>query len=124
MKKLLLLAAMSALYGCTSQAELDMAQNVITALPNEVEGCEFIDNVDTTGAFNIQGGRTYLKLQTARLGGTHLVETIAYPVQMSFRGDLGVGLSGRAYKCPVGKGPKVYEPMSKSVMYESKDEGK
>ena len=111
-KCLLVLIFSTYLTACTSQQDIDMANSVTTALPNEVQGCKFINNVDTYGAFNIGGARFFLKLESAKMGATHVVETLAYPVAIDFHGDVGVGLSGRAYFCPEGKGPLLYKPDS------------
>lgn len=111
-KSLLLLSLCTGLTACTSQQDIDMANSVITALPTEVEGCKFINNVDTYGGFNIGGARFFLKLESAKMGATHVVETLAYPIAVDFHGDVGVGLSGRAYFCPEGKGPVLYDPKS------------
>ena len=95
------------LQGCYSKQELNEANKIITALPTEVEGCTFIADVDTNAPFaHIDNARFSLKMAVAKLGGTHLVETHVYPRPLTRR-MLGVGLSGRAYKCPKGKGPLV-----------------
>lgn len=94
------------LSGCVSPEEVASANKIITALPTEVEGCTFLGDVDTAGSANIENARFFLKRDVALKGGTHLVEMHAYPVRMIGR-MLGVALYGRAYKCPVGKGPIV-----------------
>lgn len=88
------------LNACASDQEIAMAKKVITALPQEVAGCQFLGNVDTGARATIANARFDLQLQTAALGGTHLVETHAYSALLGFR-DIGVALSGRAYKCPL-----------------------
>lgn len=93
--------------GCMSAQELAMIDKTITATETEVAGCTFLGDVDVGPRATIQGARAELKLEAAKLGGTHLVETHAYAGLIGFYPDFGVGLSGRAYKCPVGLGPKV-----------------
>lgn len=85
---------------CASQEEIAMAEGVVTALPEEVtSNCIFLDNVDTGSHATIHNARFNLRLQTARLGGNLLVETHAYGLPLALR-DVGVALSGRAYRCP------------------------
>ncbi len=107
MKKMSLIVVASlslCLSACISNEELALADNVETALPNEVKNCTFIADVDTNTAYpNISIARKYLKLKSYELGATHLVQTFAYPVQMGFYCDFGIALTGRAYKCPVSK---------------------
>ena len=110
---LVLRLACASLQGCYSDLELEKANKIITALPTEVEGCTFIADVDTNAPFaHIDNARSSLKMQVAKLGGTHLVETHVYPRPLTRR-MLGVGLSGRAYKCPLGKGPIVSNDKAK-----------
>ena len=107
MKKLLPIAAFMVvvLTGCMSAEEQAAANKVITALPTEVEGCTFIADVDNSGPYaTVHMARFNLKHQAAQMGATHLVEKYAYTAHISFK-LLGVVLSGRAYKCPAGKGP-------------------
>ncbi len=108
MKKFLVLSLGALLLqGCMSAQEIESANKVITALPTEVEGCTFIADVDNHGPYStVQSARFNLKKQSAALGATHLVEKYAHTAHISYR-LLGVVLSGRAYKCPIGKGPKV-----------------
>lgn len=95
------------LTACYSDQEVSQASKVITALPNEVTGCVFLGDVDTPGALAMmEQARFELKMRASKLGATHLVETFVYPGVLT-RSLLGVGLSGRAYKCPEGKGPLV-----------------
>ncbi len=112
-KSFLLISATGAflLSGCVSDFERNIAYKVITSLPQEVEGCEFIADVDTTPRATVNNARFDLKLQAAKLGATHVVETHAYaaPIGLYFSPDIGVALSGRAYICPEGIGPKIYE---------------
>ncbi len=93
------------LSSCVSQQDIDAASAVITALPQEVQGCVFVADVDATPRMVIHNARFDLKLQAARLGATHVVELFAYPAQMRPGWDFGVALSGRAYRCPEGLGP-------------------
>lgn len=109
MKKINSLSIVTALslcvQGCMSPELIDSAHKVITALPTEVEGCTFLGNVDNnTGYMNVENARFNLQMKVADLGGTHLVEIYAYPVRVT-RHFYGVAVSGRAYKCPLGKGP-------------------
>lgn len=95
------------LTGCMSAQEQEAANRIITALPTEVEGCTFIADVDNSGPYStVAMARFNLKHQSAQLGATHLVEKYAYTSHITFK-LLGVVLSGRAYKCPLGKGPIV-----------------
>ena len=101
------LSFVALLNGCYSDAEMQSAGKVITALPQEVAGCTFVGDVDTNGArAMMEQARLELKIKAAKLGATHLVETFVYPGVLT-RSLLGVGLSARAYKCPAGKGPIV-----------------
>lgn len=108
MKKLIFLSTLmaAALSGCYSDAEISRAKQVITALPEEVQGCTFLGNVDTGVLGNIQTARFQLQYDASKLGATHLVETHAYAGALTFN-MVGVALSGRAYKCPDGLGPKL-----------------
>jgi hypothetical protein len=90
--------------GCVSEYDEKRANMIITALPTEVADCTFLGELDTPGYTMIGAARFNLKLQAANLNATHLVETHAYSFPMVGR-LLGVALSGRAYRCPVGKGP-------------------
>lgn len=100
------------LSACVSAEDQAAANRVITALPQEVQGCTFLGNVDSRSRASIGPARFELKLQTAALGGTHLVETLAFPQLMGAGWDFGTVLSGRAYRCPEGLGPKVEKPQS------------
>ncbi len=110
MKKSLLLSLVISsaviLNGCYSNYEIEQANRIITALPEEVKGCTFVGNVDTGPLGTIQTARFQLQYDAAKLGATHLVETHAYAGAITYR-LVGVALSGRAYKCPLGVGPKV-----------------
>ncbi len=100
-----LVAGACMLAGCVSPEDKARADKIVTALPQEVEGCYFIRDLDNpTGYSTIHSARFNLKLQAANLGATHIVEMHATTIRISFR-LLGVSLSARAYKCPLGKGP-------------------
>lgn len=120
----LILATLSLwLGGCATPPEnLAMISQVVTALPQEVEGCSFIGEVDNDHVrYTIQGARDNLRLQTARLGANTVVEThllvtpdvtILYPYSWFSSAPLSTVsspsfyLSGRAYICGEGQGPK------------------
>ncbi len=114
---LLLAAAASALSGCYSDEEVKGAEKVVTALPTEVKGCEFLRDIDTGGAYATIGQARFLLKRQAYLDrATHIVETHAWPGLISPR-FIGVGLSGREYRCPEGAGPKVENPKAE-IVYE------
>lgn len=108
MKNIIILSALMALTlsGCYSDTEINKAKQVITALPEEVNGCTFLGNVDTGPLGTIQTARFQLQYDASKLGATHLVETHAYAGALTFN-MVGVALSGRAYKCEEGLGPKI-----------------
>ncbi len=107
---LVLAAAAAALSGCYSDEEVRGAEKVVTALPSEVKGCEFIRDIDTGGAYATIGQARFLLKRQAYLDhATHIVETHAWPGLISPR-FIGVGLSGREYRCAEGAGPKVASP--------------
>lgn len=113
------------LTGCATSPE-DQAKidSVVTALPTEVAQCTFLGDVATT-SFTLPSAREELKLQTAELGGNHLVETSVNVVNApafgyGFRGepyfygmDTTFYLSGRAYFCAPGTG--VVRPLQQNV---------
>ena len=99
------------LTGCISEAEIKAAKQVITALPQEVRGCTFIADVDSYGSAIMENARFYLKLAAAEHGATHVVEQFAYPTVIGPR-TIGVALTGRAYRCPPGLGPKLEDTKS------------
>ncbi|MCR5537201.1 MAG: hypothetical protein K6F05_07320 [Succinivibrio sp.] len=112
MKKLYLVsvsALLLGLTGCLSETEIKAANQVITALPHEVAGCTFIADVDSYGSAIMENARFYLKLAAAEKGATHVVEQFAYPTLIAAR-TIGVALSGRAYRCPEGLGPRLAAP--------------
>ncbi len=90
--------------GCISETEHAAADRIITALPTEIEGCTFIRDVDAAGCATIESSRFLLRREAAKAGATHVVEVHAYPVQL-IGNFFGVALTGRAYRCPAGKGP-------------------
>lgn len=99
------------LNGCSSAYDEAMAFGVITALPYEVRGCAFLGNVDTPPRMTIENARYDLKLKAAKLGASHLVETYAYGQLLNrLSVDVGVALSGRAYRCPLDVGPVMNNP--------------
>lgn len=99
------------LNGCASPEQSQMAAQVITALPHEVKGCTFIDNIDARPRMSLASTRFDFKLKAAQLGATHVIETIAYPERTNkLSWDYGIALSGRAYKCPLGIGPTANNP--------------
>ncbi len=103
MKRLLLSCALASilLSGCASEAERAAAHNIITVLPDAVQDCVFLGEVDSTARASLGNSRFEAKLAAARLGATHMVEVHTYAAQMTNR-DFGSALSGRAYKCPAG----------------------
>lgn len=113
MKKfsLLWIACLSALLsGCYSNAQIANANKIVTALPEEVKGCEFIRDIDTPSAYaSIGQARFALKYKAFDDKATHIVETHAWPGLISPR-FIGVGLSAREYRCAEGKGPKTAKP--------------
>lgn len=111
------------LSGCATPPEdLAMISQVVTALPQEIEGCSFVGEVDNDHVrYTIQGARDNLRLQTAKLGANTVVEThllvtpdvtILYPHSWFSSAPLSTAssptfyLSGRAYICGEGQGPK------------------
>ena len=110
--RLLPLLAALALSGCYSDEEIEKAESVITALPTEIAGCVFLGNVDTVPLGTIDQARFQLQYYASRLGATHLVETHAYAGAVAYT-IIGVALSGRAYRCPPGKGPLLPDPASR-----------
>ena len=129
MKRVLIAALMAlGLSGCSiSPEDQALIDSVVTALPNEVEGCSFVGNVDNvTVRPSIEWARDELRLQAARLGANHLVEThlavapyrsflwserdFDFPGHASMINATQFYMSGRAYLCPEGKGVKVAPP--------------
>lgn len=102
-----LMAALSALIlnGCYTQEELDAINGIINTSEDEVQECEYLGRPWTLGNFSLNEARFELKRKVTELGGTHLVETHAYPYD-TVNDDIGIGLAGDAYKCPLEKGPK------------------
>lgn len=111
MRKLVLpcaCALLMSLSGCATEEEIKAAKQIITSMPNEVAGCTFIADIDTHGSAMMDGARFFLKLEASKLGATHVVEQFAYPVLIGPQ-VIGVALTGRAYRCPQGLGPKLEE---------------
>lgn len=107
--------------GCISPEQMkaneEMANSVITALPTEVQGCTFLGEVDARPRMSIATTRYELKILAAKLGATHVVETLSYPQKLNrLTWDYGVALTGRAYLCPEGLGPKVNNPQGELKM--------
>ncbi len=120
-----LLVAAWGLGGCAlDPADQALLDSVVTALPNEVEGCSFVGNVDNSVMRStIEGARAELRLQAGRLGANHVVEThlVVTPYQSFLWSERDFDfpgyasrihaseyfLSGRAYLCPEGKGVKL-----------------
>lgn len=98
------------LSACTSAHDEAMAERVITAMPTEVRGCTFLGNVDTAPRMTIENARFDLKLKAASIGATHIIESYAYAQLLNrLSSDVGIALSGRAYRCPEGLGPITNE---------------
>lgn len=113
------LSIMLTLSACTSVQEEQEAARVITALPTEVQGCTFLCDLDTAPRITMSSARFELKRMAALLGATHVVETLNYPQRLNrMTWDVGVALSGRAYLCPEGLGPKVNNPQGELKMPE------
>lgn len=111
------------LNGCMSPEEAQnnerLASSVVTALPLEVQGCTFLGEVDARPRMTIANSRYELKILAAKLGATHVVETLSYPQKLNrMTWDYGVALTGRAYLCPEGLGPKVSNPQAELKMPE------
>ena len=120
MKRIILIPIISALLlsACVTDIERQQASTVITALPQEVAGCTFLANVDTTARATITNARFDLRLQAANVGATHVVETHVYtsPIGFYYSPDVGVALSGRAYLCPKGLGPILAVPQQANTV--------
>lgn len=120
MGKLRLLALMSCgvlgaslLTGCSLAENEAAASSVISASSDSVKACTFLGDIDTIARATLPNARYELKLAASKLGATHVVETAAYALPYNnLEWDLGIALSGRAYKCPVGQGPNVNDPNS------------
>ena len=111
------LSLMLTLSSCTNVQDEQEATRVITALPTEVQGCTFLGDLDTTPRITMSNARFELKRMAAKLGATHVVETLNYPQRVNrMSWDMGVALSGRAYLCPEGLGPKVNNPQGELKM--------
>ncbi len=108
----LLTAAACLLCSCVSPQEEAAAARVITALPQEVAGCTFLGDIDSYSRATIGAARFEIKLQAAHLGATHMVEMHVFPQLMGPSFDFGYVLTARAYKCPLGLGPKLANPQA------------
>lgn len=103
----------SLLTGCSIAENEEAAQKVISASADSVKGCTFLGDVDSIARATLPNARYELKLAASKLGATHVVETAAYAQPYNnLEWDLGIALSGRAYKCPVGQGPVENNPQS------------
>ena len=109
---LVALSVSTLLTACVSPQEEAQARRVITALPQEVAGCTFLGDVDSYSRATIGNARFEVKLKAARLGATHLVEMHVFPQLMGPSFDFGYVLTGRAYLCPPGLGPKLPHPQA------------
>lgn len=133
-KVLALVLGAGVLSGCAmSPEDQALIDSVVTAMPNEVEGCSFVGNVDNfTTRTTIEGARNDLRLKAARLGANHVVEThlvvtpfnsfmwperdFDFPGYASMINSSEFFMSGRAYLCPEGKGVKVARPQPPLVL--------
>ena len=93
------------LNGCYTQEEIDAANSVISTTHEKVKDCYYMCKPWTTGYRSLDAARFELKLKIANMGGTHLVETNAYPYDFTDE-EIGIGIAGEAYRCKVGDGPK------------------
>lgn len=102
------------LSGCASNEEKEGMRLVINAAEDQVKGCLFLGNFETTPRATIENARYDLKLIAVRRGGTHIVEQQAYADLMNrLSDDMGIAISARIYKCPVGKGSTVDNPAAR-----------
>ena len=119
-------ASLVVVSGCaTAPEDQAMIESVVTALPQEVEGCTFVGNVDNDYiSYTVQAARNNLRFKAAQLGANTLVEThLAVTPSMSYLyPDTWFGhgawantmnapsffLSGRAYRCPAGSPVRLF----------------
>lgn len=106
----LIVASCAAVSGCMSDEQIALSQSVIEALPDSINGCIFLGNVDSSARITLSDARYDLKYAAAMLGATHVVETHVYTAQLGISRDYGPALSGRAYKCQKGQGPASTDP--------------
>lgn len=108
------LASSHMVSGCASNEEQDDMRLVVNAAEDQVKGCLFLGNFETTPRATIENARYDLKLITVRRGGTHMVERYAYADLMNrLSDDMGIAITARIYKCPAGKGSTVDNPASR-----------
>lgn len=108
------LASSHMVSGCASNEEQDDMRLVVNAAEDQVKGCLFLGNFETTPRATIENARYDLKLITVRRGGTHMVERYAYADLMNrLSDDMGIAITARIYKCPSGKGSTVDNPASR-----------
>ena len=103
-------ASLVVVSGCaTAPEDQAMIESVVTALPQEVEGCTFVGNVDNDYiSYTVQAARNNLRFKAAQLGANTLVETHPWFGHGAWANTMNAPsffLSGRAYRCPAGKGP-------------------
>ncbi len=97
---------------CISQEEIDEANLVVTAMAVEVQGCTFLGDVDVSPRATMGNARFELKRKAALLKATHVVEINAFCAPIGPFPDFGYAMTGRAYWCPEGLGPKVSIPQA------------
>lgn len=108
------LASSHMVSGCASNEEQEDMRLVVNAAEDQVKGCLFLGNFETTPRATIENARYDLKLITVRRGGTHMVERYAYADLMNrLSDDMGIAITARIYKCPAGKGSTVDNPASR-----------
>ena len=108
------LASFNMVSGCASNEEQEDMRLVVNAAEDQVKGCLFLGNFETTPRATIENARYDLKLITVRRGGTHMVERYAYADLMNrLSDDMGIAITARIYKCPAGKGSTVDNPASR-----------
>lgn len=95
---------------CISQEEIDEVNKVVTAMPSEVQGCTFVGDVDVSPRATMGNARFDMKRKALYLGATHVVEINAFCAPIGAFPDFGYAMTGRAYWCPEGLGPKVAIP--------------
>lgn len=108
------LASAHMVSGCASNEEQEGMRLVVNAAEDQVKGCLFLGNFETSPRATIENARYDLKLITVRRGGTHMVERYAYADLMNrLSDDMGIAITARIYKCPAGKGSTVDNPASR-----------
>lgn len=117
----LLVASCSLIFaGCSLAENEQAAAQVISAQESAVSKCTFLEEIDTPARVTISNARYELKLAASRLGATHVVERFAYAQPYNnLEWELGIALTGRAYRCPTGTGPQQDDPSSfKTLPYD------